>query len=210
LLVGLFALAPGIANAQEGWWEWLEKLSGPGPYHGYGVELRAFCVQPDGTLLPCLSDHSPEIRHLVLLRVSHLWSGDKPRFSDTPTDRGQVNVTRVEPEYMYRMHPSLDLGVGVGFMRFSGSGFDPIYRLTLTPQASFVPFALTQSSATRRWARVLRLRFSATYVTKGFKGADFGNLTTDFFKSGEFLWNGAGRGFPILIAFDFGEVFRRR
>jgi hypothetical protein len=39
--VGLLLMLPGRAHA---WWDFIEQLSGPGPFYGWDVEVRLFCV----------------------------------------------------------------------------------------------------------------------------------------------------------------------
>ncbi|HEX6315998.1 MAG TPA: hypothetical protein VFZ73_14105, partial [Gemmatimonadaceae bacterium] len=38
---------PTPASAQDGFWRWIEKLSGPGGYQGWGVSLTPICVAAD-------------------------------------------------------------------------------------------------------------------------------------------------------------------
>ena len=45
LLVVLVAFCPARAYALEGWWDWLDALSGPGPYVGYRC-LWSFVLCP--------------------------------------------------------------------------------------------------------------------------------------------------------------------
>lgn len=203
VLAGVFALLPGVASAQDGWWEWLEKLSGPGPYQGVGVGVRVFCILDDYSVVSCLSDRRDEIRHLVTVRAAFLSSGDNTRFSDAPTDTETVRIFRLEPVYLWRAHPALDLGVGLGFMRFSGVGFDSLYRFTLTPLSiTFTPGAVPTSVAGRRAARLVRLRYDVTFVTQGYTGADFGNTTTTFSSGAETLSS-------FKIVFDVGSLIWR-
>jgi hypothetical protein len=118
------------------------------------------------------------------LRASWLTSGNNPRFKDAPADTRPVHGFRLDPIYLLRVDRALDIGAGAGFIRFSGEGFDPLYRFTFTPlSVSFVPLAVARDSA---WTRVLRVRFEETYLTKGFVGADFGNRDTKFSTGGEF------------------------
>lgn len=44
LAVLLLGTMPGVAFAQDGFWEWVERLSGPGPFKGFRVELRLACI----------------------------------------------------------------------------------------------------------------------------------------------------------------------
>jgi hypothetical protein len=208
LLVGIFAVWPSLASAQDGWFGWLEQLSGPGPFHGGGAAVRLFCVLEDGKVTRCFTDQNADrnnpIRGVFELRASWLTSGDNPRFRDTPADTRSVHAFWIDPVFFVRVDRALDVGAGAGLIRFSGDGFNPLYRMTFTPvSVSFVPFAFAQpgDAGLRRWARVVRLRFEETYLTKGFTGADFGSTDTKFSTGGEFR---ASAG----IVFDFASLIR--
>jgi hypothetical protein len=191
VLVGLLALWPATARA-EGWWGWLEELSGPGPFHGGGSFIRLFCVttKPLG-VDTCFSDGDARILKVIELRGGFLTSGERQRFADAtadPNNTHPVHVVRFDLVDMVRVHKMLDVGGGVGFLRFSGDGFDPFYRFTVAPlSVSFTPFAFKD----QRWSRVLRFRFDETYVTKGFNGVSDFNTRTSFSTGGEFLAAGA-------------------
>lgn len=44
LLFLVLLVTPRVAAAQDGFWEWVERLSGPGPFNGFRVELRLACI----------------------------------------------------------------------------------------------------------------------------------------------------------------------
>jgi hypothetical protein len=48
-LVAVILLCPALAQAQDGWWGWLEQLSGPGPFHSDipTIEVRFQCFPRD-------------------------------------------------------------------------------------------------------------------------------------------------------------------
>ena len=130
------------------------------------------------------------IRRTFVIRIGIFDSGDGPRFNDLPeTDadnQGMVRLTAVTGLYLFRLHPSLDIGSGLGFVKLSGERFDSFYKFVLTPvNASFTPFALKWP--TSRYARLLRLELDNSFVPKGFTGADFGNSRTRFDSGPEFM-----------------------
>src|SRR6185503_14613553 len=99
-------------------------------------------------------------KRMVVLSVGFLDSGDRVRFKDetqTP-DRREVNVVQVSGLYMFRLHRALDAGMGAGFMRFYGEGFDPLTRFTLVPASlSFRPFSVRDRPNDRWFSYFVRL-----------------------------------------------------
>jgi hypothetical protein len=112
--------------------------------------------------------------------------GGGQRFQDDPQDTRPVNAFSFDAFYLFRINTDwdIDVGPGVGFLRYSGDGFDPIYRFTFSPLSfSIAPFAAAET----RWVRGIRLRLDSMYVPQGFSGQDFGNSVTGFETNGEFL-----------------------
>ncbi len=186
-------LSPTPAYAARGFWGWLEELSGPGPFRGGAVSLTVACTEGASNRLkscvPTRRDVSG-IRRTVMVRIGVFDSDDGPRFNDLPeTDadnQGRVRLSYVTGLYLFRLHRSFDIGPGVGFVRLSGDGFDPFYKVVLTPMnASFTPFALKWEKS--RYARILRLELDNSFIPQGFKGADFNNSRTKFDSGPEFI-----------------------
>lgn len=209
LVTMLLIISPRAAGAQDdGWWSWLERLSGPGPFQGPTTELRLFCVDGAGNIYPCAGDASSAkspgspIVHLFTVSIGVLTSGDHPRFADTPADTRSVHIVRVDPTYYFRRNKWLNVGGSIGVMAFSGTGFDTFYRATLTPIVQLTPFAGFKD----RWGRVIRLRVAPTYLTKGWNGGDF-NSPTAYSSCGEWLLHQWWK-LPLDIVFDF-SVFRK-
>jgi hypothetical protein len=125
---------------------------------------------------------------LVAVKVGRFRSKDGPRFKDLPAtdpdNQGRVSAFPVSGLFLFRLHRSVDVGAGAGFLRVSGKGFDPLYRLSLTPiSASVTPLALNCAWQEKRWAYIIRAEFETSYIRGGFKGTDFNNTRTSF-KSG--------------------------
>ena len=200
LLLMMIALLawPGQAHAARGFWGWLEELSGPGPFTGIFVtSVTVACAGGQATRLGSCVDTRRDvstIRRTLVVRIGVFDSGDGPRFTDLPeTDadnQGKVRLTAVTGLYLFRLHPSFDIGTGLGFVNLSGEGFDSFYKLVLTPvNASFAPFALKWPES--RYARLLRLELDNSFVPQGFTGADFNNSRTKFDSGPEFLTRAA-------------------
>lgn len=189
-LIAFVAMYPARAYALEGWWDWLDALSGPGPYWGFGVG-HTFCVPglaPDGQ--SCWKEtRKDRFEQRLEARVSWLIWDPGGRFPDDPNDLGSANVWALEGFYLFRLGGrfQVDVGPGIGLLRFFGKNssgeqpFDAIYRFTISPVSfSFAPFAPKGGD----W---FRLRLDSLYVPQGFDGRDFGNGVTSFKTNGEFL-----------------------
>src|SRR5882672_10009357 len=158
VLLGVITLWPSGAYAASGFWAWLEELSGPGPFHGWVLAAPVLCTNDD-VLVSCQArseSHRP--KRLLVVSIGGLGSGDNLRFKDeanTP-DRREVNVLQVSGTYMFRLHPTVDVGFGAGALRFSGHGFDPLWRFTLIPASvSARPLALVKQWQYKWWAYVV-------------------------------------------------------
>jgi hypothetical protein len=194
------SLWPALADASI--WSWLEELSGPGPFTGGMVTVTLACVK--GHQLDFCAIPTEEKRQSIALRLGSLSSGDALRFKDLPdTDenRRSVHVKPVSVLWLLRVHPSLQIGPGIGFMRVSGQDFHAFSKLSLTPlSAAFSPFALRSRWANKPAAHLFRFEIDESFFPQGFKGSDFENTRTKFDSGPEFLTR-----FGMVI--DFG-VFR--
>jgi|RhiMetdeSRZDD1v2_1073273.scaffolds.fasta_scaffold214113_2 hypothetical protein len=209
-LLLVFALWPSLARA-DGIIDWIEKMSGPGPWKGVGFDLL-FCIDKTHKVAfecwrrPAPNEHRlPEDeRHIIDIAVVRYWTlANRPRFDDIPGDTRGMKLLRIEPQYAYRFHRAIDVGVGVGFWRFSGEehgDFDPFWTVTFTPiNVLFSPLALLQRDVPRKWQRVFQLQVAESLLT-GLDGADFDSPTK--FKSGKELVTRYG------IRIDLVELFR--
>lgn len=196
LVMTAILLWPSPAHAARSFWGWLEELSGPGPFKGGGYSQAVACLNAEKRLDWCWRPKEPkdgsEIPQTLMVSIGVFNSDDGPRFNDLPeTDadnRGKVRLWSVTALYLFRLG-ALDIGPGAGFMRLSGAGFDPFYKLVLTPlNASFAPFAVTSKS---RRARFLRLELDQSFVPQGFTGTDFNNPRTRFDSGPEFITRAA-------------------
>ena len=191
LFTVFLALWPTHAQAANGWWAWLEELSGPGPFRGYMFSFTVACVQDD-RLKACPAGNA-DTRQTIVVRFGRFHSKeDRPRFKDLPAsdgdNQGEVHVMPVSGLWLFRLHRSLEAGPGIGFMRVSGNGFDAFSKISLTPlSATFTPFALSEDLSKSQWAYVVRLELDTSYFPQGFKGADFNNSRTNFDSGPEFL-----------------------
>jgi hypothetical protein len=195
VLAAVLILAPSVAQAQV-WWDFIESLSGPGPYKGGGAYWRLGCFDQGGVWIwHCWDDAAhrnlrqiAEVRWLQAETVD-----DRPVLIVDPTDKREVSLQKIDAIVSVRVSPHLDVGAGGGFMYWSAD--DPanpgdrlsVKRMTLIP-ASFTftplaPFTQLTGRSTRReqWLRLLRIRMEVTYIPFGFTGKDWGrpDITED-------------------------------
>ena len=186
LIVGVW---PAAAHAQDGFWDYIEGGSGPGPFHGYTAGVRVLCVRESGTSHPvgkCLSDVDENIKAVVNLSFGQYWSGDNPRFTSAPTDRGEIKMTKIESTFMYRVTPGLDVGVGGGFIELTGDGFDSQPHPVATAlSVTITPLSFLSGPRATKWGRFLRFNFSDRVVFREVNAADF-NSPVAYVKGAEF------------------------
>jgi hypothetical protein len=198
LVVGLW---PAAAQAQDGFWDFIESFSGPGPANGVTIRGRLFCTDGDKHIYwACFNDTKDNIKWVLQLEttVPYLTTDDHARFTDTPNDKRPVHIYKYGGTMFYRFHPMVDLGAGVGWIAFSGDGVTQPGRLTLTPIAlTFSPFAWKRASGRQpKASRFVHLIFSETYVTQGITAANFSSVSA-YTKGGEFINN-------VALGVDFG------
>ena len=204
VLVGVFAMCcPKGAYAQSDFLDWLDSFSGPGPFHGVTVGMRTMCMRDNaGTLSNgwCIADTDPSIKTVMNVEFGFGTTGSQARFSDTPNDIAVVHASRINMTYMYRVSPMLDVGIGMGALIFSGSGFDNQNHPILTPfTMTFTPLGMLRGPTSKKWGRVLRFKFADRYVFGDLNAADFHSVST-YLKHGEF-----NPGFGIGV--DFWSFF---
>jgi len=211
LLMVCALLRPASAFASVDFIDWLEQFSGPGPFYGHILQsagARILCVyDEDGhrRLGTCLSDTSNKIKFIVSGQFSWTSSHDNPRFFDAPAtdtrNRDAVHASTALVDFSFRVHPMLDIGVGVGTLTFTGDGFDNQTHAILTPlQVTLVPFGMLRGKNSLKWGRVLRISFAERYVMGDISAADFNSLAS-YFKNGE-LNRSISVGvdiFPLLV-----------
>jgi hypothetical protein len=177
VLISVFA--PSRASA----WglEWLDHLSGPGPFVGFKIDARALCWlsgQPNApdrsTVAPpwnpaCVRDglragrpDVDELRAYISLEAAWLESAKNEMFGSFRFDpRTEVDLFAFRPAVMFRAFRWIDTGLVFGFNRFSGpaltSGFNWI---SLQPRVVFTPFANSRSAV----ARAMEYRVDVVFI----------------------------------------------
>jgi hypothetical protein len=227
--VGLFLAFPATARAQDGGlMEWIEKLSGPGPYtRGWTVDFRLACFTPNAddrkadrsTAIPSsiwmfsrvdprkdatMAEKFPcfsnaqPVKSYLQAHFGRAESKDTPVFPDTPSDTRFVNTTAVDLFFMLRLHPAVSIGAGFGWMWFTGQGFSVVQSPTATPIA-FAISPLVMAWPHERWARVPVMKFDEVYIYRSLDASDFASKSS-YVSHGEIL-----RRYSVV--FDVGAYF---
>src|SRR5262245_8342921 len=213
VLFSVCLATPAVAGAEDGGWiEWLEKMSGPGPYWGAGAFVRLACWNTknqgayfcyrnpetyrtdDGKARDPTHENAArpkDERHILALGVGFFKTFDgKPRFADTPDDTRRVRLFQLEPRYYYRFHEVLDAGVGISIRRFSGEetgDFTPLWRVGVTPASIvFPPGAIGTGDNDNPWRRFIKLHLDETWIPALSAQKDFNSKST-YATDGEFL-----------------------
>jgi hypothetical protein len=217
VLIGLVAVCalmrPASAFAQTDFLDWLEGLSGPGPFHGYfmSVNSRVLCSINDGGKRSvdwwCGNDTDQRIKTVLGVEVAWPDSDSNPRFADATTElqnNGRVRATRVLVNYYYRFNSMLDVGVGAGWFNFTGADFQNQVHPILTPLTlTFTPLGFIHDEKYAKWGRLIRVKFSERYLLGDIRAQDFDSNISKYFKSGEF-----NRG--VSVGVDFWPFADRR
>jgi hypothetical protein len=227
VLLVMGAVTP--ASAQEGFWWWLERLSGPGAYHGWGATWTAVCVGTrkdsrtaddrdvaaadtriyvDDPGCGTLARNQP--RATLRFQVAFAGADGNPLQYDPPRsgDDLHTRVFALIPAVDFGVTPWLEAGAGIGLVRFTGDAFDgfskpaiQLIRLTGKP----LRFYPTDDPRKRYGLEFLQIRYVATLIPDGFDAQEFGAVPGTFSTGTEFL-----SSFSIVIdPFSLVALLRR-
>jgi hypothetical protein len=189
---------PARADAQ-GFWRWLEELSGPGPFKDInGLELPLACYgtrdlpKAEGWFPPWVCLASPETHPTFTLSFD-LASGtgrnnlayDPAVFAGEPAD---VNARLYGFGLTYHAADrAVDVGVLVGRIRLGSLPVvDSVTRTRVEPRLVVRPLVFGREGRDRYRASWLELRFVPLILPKRFTGPDLGS-TTDLGSGAEVL-----------------------
>lgn len=213
VLIGLLACACGLvparpANAQAGFIRWLEKLSGPGPFVGTGIEIYGLCYGAEKATVAAQDSSAAEAktwfwdvncarsardrqRITVGVQFAKMWGNNNLQYDEEAVPenlRDTVGATVLLGSADLGVARALDVGAGVGFIHFTGAPpggfsrvlFEPL-RVTWKPLASRPSAGISSAQLYKReW---LQLRLVMTVIPKGFDAEDFGAIPGSY-KSG--------------------------
>jgi hypothetical protein len=202
MLLGFLFALPGMARA--GIIEWIDQMSGPGPFLGFSVEARLHCypakrtddifddgkprpkdpstAQQDyehaiGVVLPCLNRLKPGERPGITVNLASgvSWAlHNNLPYASDVQDTG-VRLTTLEPSFWWYPLPPVAVGAAAGVYWFKGAG-DTFSRFFIKPvQVELKPFAFPR----HRWhtaAQIFTIRASYVLMPEGVEAKDFGAI----------------------------------
>ena len=205
--------APAPAQA---WWEWLDQLSGPGPFTGWDFQWRVKCI-PDApnavTDLSlaniasdgqrkvarifgagCLFESKVNPRGSVNFAFGQVYSVRNELKYAPGIDQPRVTMTKFEPSLSMFVDPEklVEITSGLGVLVINGKGFDTFYHFYWTPVR-----------ATIQVGKGVSARLGFLIMPEGFDDVDFGALAGTFHTDKEVLGTAS-------ISVDLARVFKRR
>jgi len=195
------------ASAEIAWWDYIEQLSGPGPFTQSGplgvftIDTGVVCrlVESQEGRSRWISARSPDcllsptrvgrrrVQDFVALRVGAVNTDNNlPLFEDRPEElRGSVTAWTIEARYKRRLDAAIALAAGGGVLFFTGDTIDHgVARTVLTPlSVEFTPIGLFHRTSAQKYDGLIGLRFEQMVVVGGLEARDFNPRSTSSFKS---------------------------
>lgn len=163
----VIALLVSSRPAQAKIIDWLEQLSGPGPFGTRGsVLVSGGCVQPD---LPRLGIDS------TTPATTPCWFFDLRRFhADADEFFNAVNAEAYDFGATFQVRRPIELGFGMGFIRFSSNGVNTT-KVTTTPLRVVVkPLLFVPKLQDKKWAGFLKYYVRESVIWGRLTQDDFG------------------------------------
>jgi hypothetical protein len=203
----LLASASAVQAAGKGW---LEKLSGPGPFFGWEyptLPLWCFGEEASGPFCKGYQDQPNRTVVLSFTYSDYDSRANSLEYEESNSADKTVNLKSFAFSLDLRLHPALDVGVGLGVNRFSGDAFNSFSRFSLDGlRVTWRPIGLFHGKESVRvfgsgvkfsLRDLLQVKLRATLFPGGFDAGDFGS--TDTFDEPSDLLLG--------YSFSFGAVF---
>jgi hypothetical protein len=186
MLFAIVVASPATANADDGWWAWLEALSGPGPFGGPMGSHPMHCWTKDGKSTNCRGDLSlnktePIFRTVRLtygVLSSYSFARQKVGYvappAGTPSSNDEpVYAIPIVATFTVRTGRAWEFGTGGGGLFFAGKDVNSNARLVATPITVSWRFLVrntkTDTVKRQRWA----IQGQTYLIIKGFHGTSF-------------------------------------
>jgi hypothetical protein len=183
------------------WWDALDALSGPGPFHAAApvVPLKFSCLQ-DGEVTPIWRATPDRNDPCLFFQFQKLKVDPKTPFSE-------VNATIVQAGLTFEQDPALEVGFGVGVANFTttvGSTDYGVKNFIVSPRIVFKPLRLIPAWRRNPKYGVFQMHYRPVLRFGDIDGSDFGVPASTFSAGTEFLKGGS------VFVFDLLELTRRR
>lgn len=205
----LCASRPVEAN----WYDFIEALSGPGPFKGRGIHRPfqafpfEFCVadfkpsDPFGAIGRSQENPNPKVPCLYFEMGAFTAEPKPPRFPY------RVDLDTTEFGASFQLRPQVDVGFGMGFYRFDTFLPDDkrqgLTTVTITPLRFVLkPLYFLPAAKGPKWG-VLKLVVKETLIPRALSGTDFGTSAEVFQEDNDLVTS-----FALLI--DVSALVRSR
>lgn len=165
-------LCAGPARADWNWgdvYDWLEGLSGPGPFRGAAAPaLTGLCIGAETLIGTDKAQYQHKTKPCFFLDRHQLSADPDARF-------GKVDLTYWDAGASFQLTRTLEVGVGVGVMHFDSEGVTR-NRFTVTPVrvvAKPLYYLLPPRFDDFQWPGVLKAYAKEIIITGRTTGADF-------------------------------------
>jgi hypothetical protein len=204
--------------AHAGILDWIDEMSGPGPFLGVTLEARIHCfgIDKSGSLgalgsdinRTCLTNrlrNTPTTNQRPLVTFNLMgelaWSLDnKLPYAPGTTASTRVRILAVEPSAWVLPIPQVAIGASAGVSRLSGEAFDAFYRGYVRPAVEVKPFNFP-GGPSQAWLRAVVVKASVIIMPTGVEAANFGAIGP-YKTTREVL--------PTIgVGFDFGNYWLR-
>jgi hypothetical protein len=192
VILVLFA-APRPAHADMmGFWRWWDSLSGPGPFNGYAADIPLYTVYRPADRIQIEFDpfEDAALANPSSIKVGLQFGVLKAEDNNLPYAAGRtppgVWAIPISVTADRRIVRGVDVGAGVGLVRFFGEGFG-LTRATVSPRLSVAPASLLSDGPATRRTEAFKIRLFFTALLGEFDAGDFG-ATGDFKGGNELLF----------------------
>jgi hypothetical protein len=168
-LIGLMLVAVMACPqpAEASLWDWLQELSGPGPFHGrFNYALTLKC-EGSGVFRPSRTDVKSPTTCVFF---------DQRFFKSEADDRfDSVNVVVTEIGPSIRLHPAVEVGAGIGVINFTSEGKSATRLTGSFPRLVFNPFLALPKLQTNKHADwgFFKIYFRESIIVGGLSEEDF-------------------------------------
>jgi hypothetical protein len=220
VVIALACLAGSRAEAQ-GWRGWLDRLSGPGEFDGYGVFFEFLCYgvdrfspgDPGAAGQPPRDTPGRGRRELfvdvdcskadlregaprpIVIGVETAWYSTNRNpltyAGDPPAELREVTLRTLVPFADFVATSWLELGAGVGVAWFDGELFGTTSKLMVEPLRVTVKPLTLAFPGGHRALEILQVRGQVVTFPGGFDAADFGAVPGSWKAGTELLWGAA-------------------
>ena len=168
-------------------WEFINDLSGPGPFYGFENEARVWCFGGEpppevstkvvgGVKWGCLS--GTKLKHKGPINFTAAYDfGQKNNLSYEPPKVGKrVDILRLGPSIEWALRDrTVEVSAGVEWDHFLGSGFGNFSRLAVPLIVDLKPFVTDRTDTSNKLANIVTVQFGVLIIPSAFDSArDFG------------------------------------